>query len=159
MKKIFSVVLLVFFTSIALMAQRAHVLYAEGFGSGALWSANYDVRFNPEPGGFGSRLGVSVIENLLIIPLQVNYISGKKHGFEAGIGTTMFFDTNNGEYGSDDVNKEFYPSATLMYRYQGAKGFNFRIGFTPIYSMGGNEEYVSNPWFLLWLGASVGYQL
>jgi hypothetical protein len=159
MRKIFSVVFLLFFTSIMLMAQRAHVVYAEGFGSGVLWSVNYDVRFNPEPGGFGSRLGVSVIENLLIIPLQLNYTSGKKHGFEAGFGTTMFFDMDNGNDGSNGANKEFCPSATLMYRYQGPKGFNFRLGFTPMYSMSGGEDFISNPWFLFWPGASVGYRL
>ena len=54
------------------------------------------------------------------VPLQINYILGRKHGLEIGAGAVMFYEW-------DEKEKAIRAVGTLAYRYQGNRGFNFRL--------------------------------
>ena len=57
----------------------------------------------------------------LLAGLHLNYLLGKTHNLEIGITPSVFF----GE------EKEFYFSPRIGYRYEGPKGFLFRLGTSP----------------------------
>ena len=80
-----------------LNAQNAKTAYVELGGPG-LMSANFDMRFSKEPGGFGGRIGIGGFSindfedrvSLLTVPVGINYLLGKdgKNYFEVGAGFT-----------------------------------------------------------------------
>ena len=158
MKKISSFLLLAFFACSGLMAQRAHVVYAEALGGGLFYSLNYDVRFKPQPGGLGARVGFTGTENILVAPFHFNYISGQKHGIELGIGFTLLLNLDGDA--TDQSNRELWPNAAVMYRYQGNNGLNLRVGLSPFLPPINNNSYLDGNRlrFAFWPAASVGYR-
>jgi hypothetical protein len=156
----------------ALFNRRGKTIFFEAAGPGALYSINYDVRFNKRQNGFGIRAGISYFpnenEHLITVPVIVNYLAGKKgHYLELGAGLTffhiysrdnIFFYNDNNEFNPYPVGYQYelqgetgaIGSLTAGYRYQPLKGgFTFRIGGGPIVT--------TKKQFLLWPYASFGY--
>ena len=105
---------------------RKNATYIE-LGGWAFWySLNYEHRISLAD---NHRLGLG--GGLMLIPptkdasllagLHLNYLLGKTHNLEIGITPSVFF----GE------EKEFYFSPRIGYRYEGPKGFLFRLGISP----------------------------
>lgn len=105
---------------------RKNATYIE-LGGWAFWySLNYEHRISLAD---NHRLGLG--GGLMLIPptkdasllagLHLNYLLGKTHNLEIGITPSVFF----GE------EKEFYFSPRIGYRYEGPKGFLFRLGTSP----------------------------
>ena len=124
-----SIILLSCFTLIVhsnIQGQTAKRVYVEAGGEAFLYSVNYDMRLTdrPEKNGIGIRVGVAVFEDILIAPLQVNYLLGKNGKyFEIGAGGTIW--TGVTDFGDGTTGFEFVPTAGLRYRSQPLDG-----GFT-----------------------------
>ena len=139
-----------------LFNRRGKSIYFEAGGPGVLYSINYDVRFSKTQNGVGIRAGISYFprnqnENLITVPVIVNYLAGKKgHYLELGAGATffhfnaiedIFFYSDNSESNPHSV--DYVPklhgqtgiigSLNVGYRYQPLKGgFTFRAGGGPM---------------------------
>lgn len=105
---------------------RKNATYIE-LGGWAFWySLNYEHRIsladNHRLGlGGGLMLMPPTKDASLLAGLHLNYLLGKTHNLEIGITPSVFF----GE------EKEFYFSPRIGYRYEGPKGFLFRLGTSP----------------------------
>lgn len=105
---------------------RKNATYIE-LGGWAFWySLNYEHRIslvdNHRLGlGGGLMLIPPTKDASLLAGLHLNYLLGKTHNLEIGITPSVFF----GE------EKEFYFSPRIGYRYEGPKGFLFRLGTSP----------------------------
>ncbi len=81
--------------SLCTFGQGQKIIFLEGLGAGVYASVNFDMRFKKdENDGFGFRAGVGnsfiLDENIMTIPLGVNYVFGKrKHGLLAGVNGTV----------------------------------------------------------------------
>ena len=120
-------------------------LYLEFFGSGYLYSVNYDRLFTEN---IGARIGFMYFAadwvlffndvELLLIPTTLNFLVGTgKHKFEFGAGP-VFISGSLGFFGSDPVSGSGVGwTGTIGYRYQKSEGgFMWRIGFTPFLAGG-----------------------
>jgi hypothetical protein len=154
---LFSFLALFAFTT--LQAQRSSVVYAEGLGNGLIYSVNFDTRILNRPDGPGIRLGGNVLKAgggdfVTFIPMQVNYVFGTKHGLELGVGMTYSYQKES----TAAAENYLFANACVMYRYQAPKGFNFRIGWAPIFAPEEAGALFSTKWFWLFPGVSVGYK-
>ncbi len=136
-------------------------IYLELLGNGAVYSLNYDRMFSNSVSGRIGIMSVPVDEatldvdeddvkvDLTTLPIMINYLKGGNHKLEIGGGVILVFvSADIKEVGSVE-GSGVLGTATLGYRYQPrAGGFNFRIGFTPIFDQGG---------FSPWAGLSLGY--
>ena len=132
-------------------------LYFEALGNGILYSINYDRMINEN---FGGRIGImylpefgiifSSIENLVMMPVMLNYFVGEKHKLELGAGIVYSsFDKGDLFKFEAEGKSGVVGTATIGYRYQKPEGgFLWRIGFTPFFS---NEVFVPSG------GISLGY--
>nr|WP_294795437.1 hypothetical protein [uncultured Mucilaginibacter sp.] len=141
---------------------RAENIFIEAGGAGWWFTLNYDTRFNKRRSGLGLRIGAGYFEHTFVspfpsdlyynppnlkkyftLPVQLNYLLGKKSHFaEFGVGTT--FTMFNGGRGSSNnlfpISKQgnqykFVNTVTAGYRYQPLKGgFNFRLNADIFYS-------------------------
>ncbi len=130
-------------------AQSAHSarssVYLELLGNAGIYSVNYDRLLSPTASG---RIGVMLFSvngrspnggnvTVTLVPVMVNYLKGNNHKFEVGVGPLFAF--ASGKF--DEIGFEesgVGGTATIGYRYQPQKGgFNFRVGFTPIFASGG----------------------
>lgn len=152
MKKI-TILLLIFFCNTQLQAQRNHTIYAELGGAGLLYTLNYDMQLLESNDNIGTRIGIGYLNELFIIPLQLNYLLGtKNHKFEIGAGVTPIL------LGSDT---DLMVNAALMYRFQKEDGhFLFRAGLSPNIALHGyGDDYGNiNYIFWFWPGVSAGYK-
>jgi hypothetical protein len=155
MKKNLLIAFWLLYAGMEMVAQRARVVYTEVAGSALGYSANFDVRFKKQPDGWGARLGASLIDVYCITPVQINHVSGGKHGVEVGAGFTAFI---YAIYKYEGPENEIWPSATIMYRFQGKNGLNIRAGWTPIFNNFNNSYLTETPMLWIWPGASIGYQ-
>jgi hypothetical protein len=145
-----------------------NAFYFEAFGNGVLYSFGYDrIIFNKEKYKITSGLGFEVMpadinggEDALVIPCEINILSGKKNKFlEMGVGVTFAF---------TDVEYDPFSFAScirLGYRSVNSKNFFFRAAFTPFfwiekeygYDTQAHHEYVINKFHALpWGGVSIG---
>lgn len=132
-------------------------LYLEVFGSGGLFSINYERRINSNLYG---RLGVAnwtfayeTETTLTTIPVMIAYLWGEdKNHFEIAGG--MLF----GRKTEDDINHQILDLiAFIGYRYQPPdNGLVFRVGFTPFFSLDNDANYPANIFFAS-AGISIGY--
>jgi hypothetical protein len=151
--------LLIILFSLSSNAQiKSNSIYFELFGNGGLYSINYDRLITENLGG---RIGfmylpsidfvITSAENIIVVPLMVNYFAGDNNKLELGAGIIYvsidnvgFLGFESGEGGSGVVG-----TAVFGYRYQPKDGgFLFRIGLTPFFS--GNGAAVSG-------GLSIGF--
>jgi len=139
-------------------------IYLELFGNSVFYSLNYERIFiNKNKFYLSGRIGacylpVKIDDKRFVFPLLINGILhyNKRLHFEFGIGVTFFsLREFNYNYYPSSPNYVFYENmlaivANIGLRYQGQKGFLFRLGFTPLYSIKG-------PRLLPWGGISFGY--
>lgn len=142
-----------------------NVIFAEFFGSGLLYSVNYE-RLIPS-WNVGLRAGASYFTyavssygksgNLTLVsfPLVASYYVGwRRHNLQLGLGTTMLYtgvssDSLGTKFESARSGLGFAASAVLGYRYIPRDGgISFGAGFTPLLRAGS---------FLPWGGANIGY--
>lgn len=131
--------------------------YVEVFGSGGLYSINYERRINSNLYG---RLGVAnwtiaseTETTLTTIPVMITYLWGEdKNHFEISGG--MLF----GRKTEEDINHQILDLiAFIGYRYQPPdNGLVFRIGFTPFLSLDNEANYPDNNFYPS-AGISIGY--
>lgn len=122
----------------------------EGFGSGIVFSVNYESRFKPKPSGFGYRagLGLTGIDGVRVItvPLGINYLLGKEKNFlELGMGVTFVGLTDTQLVSANSV----LPAVgavngffNLGYRRVFGSGFMVKAGISPLF----NSEEFSYLW-------------
>jgi len=128
----------------AFSQSKPNSFYLELLGNGGLYSVNYDRLFTENLGG---RIGVSYlssfdfiftsVENLLLVPIMLNYFVGNNHKLELGAGVVIVSADNIGFFGleSGSVGTAIGGTATIGYRYQPSNGgFLFRIGFSPFFA-------------------------
>lgn len=137
---------------------RAQGVFLEGLGPSLIVGLNYDTRFSNRRDGLGGRAGLGYFaaggNNLLTIPVMLNYLLGKeKHYFEVGLGATFATGAIE-DIGFTDSNKtkgsNFIGTSVFGYRYQPLdNGFQFRAGFSPVF---GNGYFIP-----YWPYLSVGY--
>ncbi len=137
-------------------------IFIEFGGNGALFSANYEMRFKKgQQDGLGFRAGFGGIRladsqgkslNILTIPLAINNIIGKRRSaLETGVGITpVIISEENPSYSQSIVQKGVAGFLNVGYRFQPIKnGFLFKINWTPVISGGTIEPR--------WFGISFGY--
>jgi hypothetical protein len=145
----------------ALTRDAQNSIFVEAFGSGLLYSVNYDRIIRDR---FSVRIGLGYLSDhvfgpghswsMLSIPLMGNLLLGRtSHRLELGAGVTFVRSLGeNDEVGSNDPTRSevtVVATANVGYRYCPTDGgFNFRAGFTPLLNASG---------FLPWGGISLGY--
>ena len=120
-------------------------LYLEFFGSGGLYSVNYDRLFTEN---FGARIGFMYFDSewllfftdveMFLIPTTLNFLIGTgKHKFELGAGPVFVFGSVS-FFGSNPVSGSGVGwTGTIGYRYQkNDGGFMWRIAFTSAFFSG-----------------------
>ncbi|WP_342644442.1 hypothetical protein [Mucilaginibacter sp. CSA2-8R] len=133
------------FAQNSVVTTRAQNIFVELGGPGLLLSANYDTRFGLRRDGIGGRAGLGYISldgnSILTVPLQVNYLLGKKGKyFEIGLGATIINTSGNNheDFFSIEDATGAIGTMTFGYRYQPEDGgFNFRAAVTPIFNSTG----------------------
>lgn len=148
-------------------ARTAHnAIFAEVFGSGLLYSVNYERIFDAL-GGVGVRAGVSYFTypvssygksgnlSLFTVPLMASWYWGSpSHKLQLGLGATVIYlgastDSQGTEFGGERAGFGVAASGVVGYRYLPPRGgITFGVGFTPLVRPGRA---------LAWGGANVGY--
>lgn len=128
-------------------------IFVEGGGPGVNpLSLNFEIRFARQVNGWGLRVGGSYYgsnsDNVVTIPIQVNYLLGRRgRYFEMGAGATFVRGAYN-LYSTgclrSHTNESFFElvgTSTFGFRYQPIKGgFMFRAGFSPILMIRGEDN-------------------
>lgn len=134
---------------------RSRVVYAELLGPGVLGSVNYDFRFSPGTEGLGMRIGVGMVPDVLIFPIEVNGLCGKKRlAFEYGLGGSagLFLQEKPGDQtfssGVDGLGFIWYGKAGMRLRPKN-NGLMLNFNWTPMV----NTEEV----WIVWFGLGIGY--
>ena len=180
MKKSF-VIILLFLSSVFCFAQDTiknekkqsgqHSVYMEFFGNAGLWySIGYDYMLNlKEKHKLSFNCGFQYFpytdynlvleESVFTLSPQINYLYGKKHHLELGVGITydLVIRYRNSV---DKTATGWSVPFRIGYRYQKEDGgFFFKIAYIPAYI----NHYVLMPiigddWFMpLWAGVAIGY--
>lgn len=129
-------------------------IYGDFGGVGGIYSINYDQRFKDTANnnGLGFRAGFSSIFGVYSVPVQINYLIGRRHYLELGIGATIAtdrYDFGNGRFGGTNASG----NASVKYRFQALdQGLFFNIG-GDIFIAGG----LLNDASVFWAGAGIGY--
>ena len=123
---------------------KSNNLYFEAFGNGGLYSLNYERLFTENLGG---RIGFmylpsidfifSSAENLITVPVMLNYLAGENSKLELGAGIIFVSVDDVSFWGikSKKGSSSVAGTAAIGYRYQPKDvGFLFRIGLTPFFS-------------------------
>lgn len=130
------------------------VIYGEIGGVGGIYSINYDRRFKDTASnnGLGFRAGFSAIFGIFAVPVQLNYLIGRRHYLELGLGATIasdMYDQSFGRFGGTNASG----TASIKYRFQALdQGLFFNIG-GDIFFAGG----LLNDTSVVWAGAGIGY--
>lgn len=143
----------------------ANAVFFEAFGSGLLYSVNYERIVDAWDLGF--RGGVSYFTysvssygrsgnlSILTLPLTASYYLGSaRHKLQLGLGATVIYsmpstDSQGTEFGGERAGLGVAASAVVGYRYLPPHGgVTFGAGFTPL---------LRPSRALAWGGASVGY--
>lgn len=137
-----------------------HAFYFELLGNGGLYSLNYERRINEAVAaraGFAFYTSEDQMQGLkdrvFTVPLLVNYYLNKNERNHVEVGAGLVLGNDEKTYTNGEVKNEAINSATgfIGYRHQQKeRGFLWRIGLTPLYSL-------SNKDFWLSAGFSFGY--
>lgn len=116
--------------------RRGQTIYVELMGSGLVYSVNYETRFSAKTGGLGGRVGIGYVGDWLAVPLQINYLIGKKDSnkfFEIGGGICYFKYPKPFEVGDRSFDQQVMGAFSIMYRRHPRYGnFMWKIGLTPM---------------------------
>lgn len=151
MKKLFVILIICLLTYSSFCQDRntkwdvtKNSIYFELAGNGLLFSINYERLFPlGEYTGLATRIGFAEAVDIFdgtfhpMLPLEINFIFGKRHCLEFGVGPTF-------DLGLWDGERVYAYFGRAGYRYRGDNGFLFR--FAPMLA---NEVF--------WLGMSIGY--
>lgn len=118
--------------------KRQQLFLEAGGASGTVLSLNYDVRLKPAQAGWGIRAGLGFwpegAQRIVSVPLQLNYLFGKKqHLLETAAGATIFHSNFAGSTWGIDSNEgmSLIGSFGAAYRYQPfGRGLTARAGAT-----------------------------
>lgn len=132
----------------------SQAIYAELLGTAGFYSINYDRRFkaSEKNNGLGIRAGVGYFDNIWYVPVQLNYLIGKNHFLELGIGTrfaTAEFDFGNGRYSGFNTSLV----GSTKYRYQ-SKNKHFFLSAGLDVFITGEPFNRSSP---VWPSAALGF--
>jgi hypothetical protein len=138
--------------------QRKNNIQLELFGHGVFYSVNYErILINGEKFKTTGQAGFawyppSTDVREFWIPVSVNeLISFNRHHIEFGLGTAFTNEEMQGLTGENTRHWSTFLTGRVGYRYQKPNSrFIFRIGFTPLYELDGNEFHPSG-------GLSLGY--
>jgi len=129
--------------------------YAELWGKGLLFTANYDRRFSKRLDGLGFSIGAGYIKiddvSLFSLPVGLNYLLGKNGKyFELGAGASYFSARITDIGDATDHGSTVVGTMTIGYRSQPVhSGFMFRAGVNPI--------FFKNTFIPYWPYVSFGY--
>lgn len=142
-------------TSFAQSGKKRKAVFAELGGAAFMGSVNYDFRFKPQDSGAGMRAGIGFVPDVLVFPLEINGVAGKRRlSFEYGVGTSaaFFYVKHPGNqtfnFGSERLGFIFHGKAGLRLKPVN-RGFFFSFNWTPIM----NTDEIR--W--LWFGIGLGY--
>jgi hypothetical protein len=150
----------------------ANSVYAELLGNGGLYSINYDRRLGA--GGASVRVGAASWQttgglfvsasdertSFVTVPVLLNALTGAgNHHLELGAGVLLGSRTVTRTLGGGSERSTIVDATgTLGYRRQRpGRGWVFRLGLTPFYGFGSEEEAYPEKGFFLSGGLSVGY--
>lgn len=141
-----------------------NTIYLEAFGNGGIYSINYDrIVFSKKLFKISGRVGVSYIPyplsytNIFFYPTELNFLCGKKHYGELGIGYTPVF-----RLYKKNLFKIYdfysYTGIRIGYRFQKNEGgFFVRAGLMYVIKL--FNDYSNNKGLPLWFGLGLGYTL
>jgi hypothetical protein len=150
--------LIILFLPFGLPAQsngKNKVVYAELLGAGVFGSVNYDFRFKPGSEGLGMRIGAGMVPDVLIIPIEINGLMGKKRlALEYGLGTSagIFLEEKPGDQtfssGLNGLGFVGYAKVGLRLRPKN-NGLMMNLNWTPMI----NTDEI----WAVWFGLGIGY--
>ena len=120
-----------------------HTLFIEAMGYGGYGSVNYEYLVKKiHKLKFSVRTGLSTyhlndytnkFNPDVIIPVGINVYYGTKHNIDFGLGQTItsIIYANNLDFQPKRLNA-LHTNLSIGYRYEGEKGFLFKIGYAPI---------------------------
>lgn len=129
-----------------------NAVFVEAGGAAAWYSINYERKFMLKPmhrvtAGVGTSIIPAGDTALFTGLLAAGYLYGCKHNLELGLAGAYEFS-----------GPEFIASARIGYRYEGPKGLQFRVGFSPIYGqIAAPVEDYSGKGVLPWGYVSLGF--
>lgn len=134
---------------------RKNAVYFELGGNGGLYSINYDrIVISGKRTHLSLRGGLSIAHFSYFVPLEINFLFGKRHNFfELGFGETL--DVNNKRAGGGIGFNHYLPFMRIGYRLQkktNENGLLFRAGLTPTFIVDEGEGYP-----IPFAGVSIGY--
>ncbi|WP_411273762.1 hypothetical protein, partial [Daejeonella sp.] len=130
--------------------------FIEFGGAGGALSAQIDQRFSVDRNdGLGYRVGLGNYNDVISVPIGMNYIFGKKRsGLELGLGLTTYFDLKKDDnFFNNENSVGLSPLFTVGYRLQSYNGFMLRLNSSAIYDFDVNYIFPFFP------GLSVGYRI
>ncbi len=146
-------------TDAQIYERRGQVIYLEGGGPAVAYSINYECRFFQKTGGLGGRIGYGGTSFWHAIPININYLLGKKnknHFLELGAGLTFFNYTGEDIIRTESKESQVLTTFTVMYRLHPRYGkFFFKIGLIPMF---GDIPGIDDPSVdkVVWFGMAVG---
>jgi hypothetical protein len=146
--------LLVFSSSFSQEKLKRKAVFVELLGSGIIGSVNYDFRFKPGNDGLGMKTGFGFVPKVLIIPIELNGVIGKKRiAFEygGGISAVIFLDDvgdNLAFSNSENFGYTLFAKAGIRVTPKN-KGLFFSFNWNPIINS------VETRW--TWFGLGIGY--
>jgi hypothetical protein len=142
-----------------------NVIFAEAFGSGLLYSVNYERMF--DAWNIGLRGGASYFTysvssygksgNLVLVTFPIvasYYIGWRSHNLQLGLGLTIIYtgvatDSEGTKFEGERSGAGLAANGVIGYRYMPRDGgISLGVGFTPL---------IRTSKFLPWGGASIGY--
>ncbi len=137
-------------------------VYFELFGNGLIYSLGYErILWSKDIHKLSTAIGFSYqppfthdgSDTYYFIPSEINYLIGKKHHFELGLGITFPLHQKNVSHISDIGYVLFF---RIGYRYQKEEGGElFRIGFTPFKAIEPSSTW--NLPVIPWGGITIGW--
>jgi hypothetical protein len=142
----------------------ANAVYLELFGNGGLYSLNYEhivadhlaLRVGYASWSGNMLFGPSAETRFEGVPVSASYLFGSNSErlLEIGGGVTFGHHENSG---GDNSFRSL--TAVVMYRNQPVgRGYLFRVGVTPFYSLDSGEGAYPDPGFTMSAGVSFGYR-
>ncbi|MDR0830611.1 MAG: hypothetical protein LBN95_10965 [Prevotellaceae bacterium] len=150
-----------------------HTIYVEGFGNYInFYSIGYDYTLKlKEKHKLSFNFGVSyflrhyvnaICSSITFAP-EINYLYGKNHHFELGVGFLYDLELFHHPLESSYTNNEWFVPIRVGYRYQREKGgFFFKIAYIPSFTSYGAVTFTDNEnakfWFMPFgVGVAFGY--
>jgi hypothetical protein len=141
--------------------RRGQAIYVELMGNGLIYSVNYESRFSAKTGGLGGRIGISHVGDWLAVPVQLNFLIGKKDSnkfFEIGGGVTYIKYTEPFEVGDRTFEQQTLTTLSFMFRRHPRYGkWMWKVGLTPLIGyLSDDDEGKAQMTIWPWIGIGIG---